>query len=74
MNAQTIIDLFGTAITYVASAVVWLTLLAGLYQLVRSGIHRIRLAVADTRAGTHTSRRYLGTASTDASGELTQHV
>jgi len=61
-----VVDLFGTAITYIASGVVWVTLLAGAYQLVRSGIRRASSAVS---AATYTPRHY-----SDKANKATQHV
>jgi hypothetical protein len=69
-----IIDIFGTGITYFASAIVWLTLVAGLFQLIRAGVQHIGAAVADARSTLPAPRHYLRTTASDQSGELTQHV
>jgi hypothetical protein len=41
---------FGLAVTFLVPAIVWTTLAAGLYQLVRDRIHRIRLAPRGSRS------------------------
>ena len=43
-NVQTVLsNVFGLAITVFVPAVVWTTLIAGLYQFVRDGIRRVRV-------------------------------
>jgi len=40
---------FGLAVAFFVAAVVWITLIAGLYQLVRDGIRQVRLAPRGSR-------------------------
>ena len=38
-------DVFGLAVTFFVPAVVWTTLVAGLYQLVREEVRRVRVTL-----------------------------
>jgi hypothetical protein len=47
--AKQIFDTVGLIVAFFVSAVVWGTLAAGLYQLVRQEIHRIRITSRQSR-------------------------
>jgi hypothetical protein len=52
-NAHTALaTALGLAITFLVSSVVWTTLLAGLYQLVRDRIHRVHTVRPSSRSRT----------------------
>jgi len=49
-NLQSVLfTVFGLVVTFFVPAIVWITLMAGLYQLVRDGIRRLRVAPRRSR-------------------------
>jgi hypothetical protein len=60
----TLTTLLSLTLTILVSAVVWMTLLAGLVQLVRQGIHRLHVALPAWQRSMGKSARYPGTVTT----------
>jgi hypothetical protein len=49
-NLQNMLSIvFGLAVTFFVPGVVWITLVAGLYQLLRDGIRHVRMAPRGSR-------------------------
>ena len=56
---NTLITIFVLGVTFLVPAVVWVTLIAGLLQLVFDGIRRLGIALPDTQRLTRRSARQL---------------
>lgn len=57
----TLTTFLSLTLTVLVSAVVWMTVLAGLVQLVRQGIHRLRVALPAWQRSAGKSARYPAT-------------
>jgi hypothetical protein len=58
MSVQRIlVSVFSLAVTFLVPTVVWVTLVAGLLQLIRKGIHRLRVVLPGSRGLAHKSAR-----------------
>ena len=56
---NTLITIFGLGVTFLVPAVVWITLMAGLLQLVFDGIRRLGIALPGTQRFARRSARQL---------------
>jgi len=75
MGVQQLLTIaIGPAVTLFISAIVWITLVAGLFQLVGEGINRLRVELLESRRSLHTSSHYLRSATREEQGKATQHV
>ena len=71
---QLLTTAIGPAVTLFVSAIVWLTLMAGLFQLVGKGIDRLRVVLLESRGSMQKSSHYLRSTTREGQGKATQHV